>query len=58
MLCVFCALKDSMQRIIINKYFPFTVGSVYHVRRCTTSSRNVTSVSLLTKEFKGRGGSG
>jgi hypothetical protein len=32
--------KDSMQRILIKKYFLFTVGSVYRVERFTTGSIN------------------
>jgi hypothetical protein len=40
LLCVFCGQKDSMQRIFINKWFLFTVGSVCHVKRFTTGSRN------------------
>jgi hypothetical protein len=32
--------KNSLQRIFINKYFPFEVGSVFRVKRFTTGSRN------------------
>jgi hypothetical protein len=32
----FCGQKDSMQRIFIKKYFLFTVGSVYRVKRFPT----------------------
>jgi hypothetical protein len=31
--CTFCGQKDSMQRIFINKYFLFTLGSVCRVKR-------------------------
>jgi hypothetical protein len=40
LLCVFCRQKDLMQRIIINKYFLFTVGSVCRVKWFTTGLRN------------------
>jgi hypothetical protein len=36
----FCGQKNSMQRIIINKCFLFTAGSVCRVKRFTTGSRN------------------
>jgi hypothetical protein len=36
----FCVQKDSMQRIFIEKLFLFTVGSVCHIKRFTTVSRN------------------
>jgi hypothetical protein len=36
----FCRQKDSMQRIFTKKCFLFTVGSVCHVQRFTTGSRN------------------
>jgi hypothetical protein len=32
LLCVFCGQKDSMQRILIKKYFLFTVGSICCVK--------------------------
>jgi 23S rRNA maturation mini-RNase III len=35
-----CGQKDSIQRILIKKYFLFTVGSIYRVRRFTTRSRS------------------
>jgi hypothetical protein len=39
--CAFlCGQKDSVQRILIKKCFIFMVGSVCHVKRCTTWSRN------------------
>jgi hypothetical protein len=36
----FCGQKNQVQRIFIRKCFPFTVGSVCHVQRFTTGSRN------------------
>jgi hypothetical protein len=53
---LFCGKKDSIQRIFIKKYFLFTVGSVYRVRRFTTGSRNVANFSLMTKRLKQRCG--
>jgi hypothetical protein len=47
-----------MQRVFIKKCFMFTVGSVYHVKRFTTGSRNVANVSLMTKRLKRRCESG
>jgi hypothetical protein len=38
--CGFCGQKDSMQRIFINRCFLFTVGSVCHLKRFMTGSRN------------------
>jgi hypothetical protein len=35
----------------------FTLGSVCHVKRFTTGSRNVSNVSLMTKRLKQRRGS-
>jgi hypothetical protein len=32
--------KDSMQETVIKKYFLFTVGSAYRLKRLTTGSRN------------------
>jgi hypothetical protein len=58
LLCVFCGQKDSVQKIFINKCFPFTVGSVCRVKRFTTWSRNVENVSLMTNRLKRRSGSG
>jgi hypothetical protein len=46
--CVFCGQMDSMQRIFIKKCFPFTVGSVCHVKQFTTGLRNEI-VSLMTE---------
>jgi hypothetical protein len=45
----FCGQNDSMQRIFIKKYFLFTVGTVYRVKRFATGSRNVANISLMTK---------
>jgi hypothetical protein len=39
-LCVFCGQKSSMQRIFINKFSLFTVGSVCRVKQFTTDLRN------------------
>jgi hypothetical protein len=36
LLCISCVQKDSMQRIFIKKYFLFTVGSVWRVKRFIT----------------------
>jgi hypothetical protein len=36
----FCAQKDSMRRIFINKCFLFMVAIVCHVKRFTTGSKN------------------
>jgi hypothetical protein len=36
----FCEQKGSIQRILLKKYFLFTVRSVYRVKRFTTGSRN------------------
>jgi hypothetical protein len=39
--CAFvCGQKDSMQRVLIKKYFLFTVGSVCRVKLFTTGSTN------------------
>jgi hypothetical protein len=46
--------KNSIQRIFINKYFMFTMGSVYRVKRFTTGSRNVANISLMTKRLQRR----
>jgi hypothetical protein len=46
----FCGQKDSVQSIFIKKYFLFTVGSVYRVKRFTTESRN--SLKHIRKSHK------
>jgi hypothetical protein len=38
-----------MQRIFLNKWFPFTVGSACHVKRFATGLRNVADFSVMTK---------
>jgi hypothetical protein len=41
-----------MQRIFIKKCFLFTVGSVCHVKRITSGSRNVANVSHDDEEVE------
>jgi hypothetical protein len=36
----FCGEKDSVNRMFINKYFLYTVGSVCRAKRFATGSRN------------------
>jgi hypothetical protein len=38
--CAFYGQRDSMQRILINKCFPFAVGSVRRVKSFTSELRN------------------
>jgi hypothetical protein len=46
---LFSWAKDSMQRIVINKYFLLTIRSVCRVKQFTAGSRNVVNISLVTK---------
>jgi hypothetical protein len=50
----FCWQKDSMQRILIKKRFPFKLESVCRIKRLTTGSRSVANVSLMMKTLKKR----
>jgi hypothetical protein len=40
------------QCVFVKKYFLFTLGNDYRIKRFATGSRNVTNISLMIKKLK------
>jgi hypothetical protein len=52
MLCGFCGQKDSVQRIVINKYFLIMLGSVCRVKRFDLGGKRFADDEVETEMWK------
>jgi hypothetical protein len=51
-LCLFCGHKDSTQMIFIKKYFLFTVGGVYRVKRFNLGGKRLSNDEEVEMEVR------